>query len=185
MNIGQAIMAELDDRFGHHGEVISPVSSDRGRIARMHALERKHGSPKAAAAALGISRETWRRWGLRKSQKGHQAPSAANLRRLADAYRNMLRPSRLRAAARALSPARVKVTGDIRWNGYYNRESHRSTTLDPLALRSLVDLWERRDTERLGERFQEIASEHYQGSIPEDAWEGIAIEGDDCAFKLL
>ena len=53
-------------------EVASPVSSARGRSARMGQLERAHGSAKAAAAAAGVQLRTWQRW-----KAGGKMPAAS------------------------------------------------------------------------------------------------------------
>lgn len=178
MNIGEAVKAALDSKWGHYGEVVSPVDSARGRTARMNQLEATHGSPKAAAGAVGVSPQTWRRW--RKA--GQQKPSPGNLKRLDETYRRALLPARRRAAERGLRNAQATVTATINWNGYYNRRPHRTTDLDRMNHTGLITPWLRGDTATLGQLFEDTVGRHYRvvERIAEEEWTGIHFEGNDC-----
>jgi len=78
---------------------------------QMDALEREHGSAKAAAGAAGVSRSTWWRW-----RSGRQAPRPGSAQGVRAAQRaRLVPPAAQRQAARATAPTRdaggVRVTG--------------------------------------------------------------------------
>jgi len=181
-DVGQAVTEFIHSRYS--SAPISPVTTDRGRVARMKRIERETGSPKAAAAAVGVSRETWRRWGLTgrnpRTGKPYQKPKAANLANLdrltADLYRRTL----LRGLQRTLAAVtQIRITGVIRWNGYLNKlgGGYRTTTLPgPADLRPVILPYAEGGFSQVGDQFEhaiglaEGASIHLEGNAVEVSW---------------
>ena len=170
MNLGQALQGELN-RLWADTEIRSPISSNRGRTTRMREIERQHGGPAGAAAAVGVSRQTWRRW----SKSGGQAPSKANLSRLQDVYEDSARPGRLRALRARLRRSKPVVTAVVRWSNSkpYNRNPHRTVKLNPVDCSGLVGPWELGDVPLMGETFEEAVMKAY--NAPEIRFEGDAV----------
>jgi len=86
----------------------SPVTSTRGREARIRALERTYGSGKAAAQAAGVGPSTWRAWTTKSASR--RAPSPMNARKLEHAYGLTIRATR---TARILAPTEIQVTAVV------------------------------------------------------------------------
>ncbi len=176
MNIGEATQAHMDARYPS-GEPISAATTDRGRIARMNALEKAHGGPRGAASAVGVSRETWRRWRLTgrdpRTGKPRQKPGAAGLNKLAGAAGQIYRAAQARRAQQGLARARgVRMTGIIRWDGYLNKIPQRTVRVaDQMDLSSLYGPWERGDLLALGEAFEAAVGLEHSASIQ--------VEGDE------
>lgn len=112
----------------------SPVSSPRGRTARMGALEEFWGGPREAAAAVGVTPRTWRSW-----RAAGARPVRASLEQLDGAYeallgqradtpkrRRALAAARLAAAAGEAIMASIKVFVELQVDGYYNGQDTNS-----------------------------------------------------------
>lgn len=181
MNLGEALQAEMDRKWGTYGEVASPANSTRGRIARMNRLERAHGGPAGAAAAVGVSRGTWVRWGRTSGRVQH--PSAKNLGKLEGAYRDALAPARIRAATRGLGITSPTVSATVRWNGYYNKQAHRSVHLDRAAnYAGLVAPWLAGNQAEMAHVFELVASDRFGLRDGDEAH--LRFEGDDVTVIL-
>jgi hypothetical protein len=177
MNLQEALQGEMD-RLWADTEVRSPITGNRGRKDRMRAIERAHRGPAGAAAAVGVSRETWRRWG----KTGGQSPSAANLRRLQDTYETASRPARLRALKARLRRSAPVVTAVVRWSNSkpYNREPHRTVRLKPIPLDGLVGPWDLGDGPMLAETLEQTVVAAYPDSHAGE----IRFEGDAVTVEL-
>lgn len=80
----RALRDALDAYYSVRGnapEIRTPITQRRGLTARLGALEKAYGGPKAAAAAVGIHPTTWTRW-----KGGQRAPSKASLAGVEGAY---------------------------------------------------------------------------------------------------
>lgn len=179
MNLGEALQGELD-RLWQTTAIKSPITSNRGRLARMQELERQNGGPAGAAAAVGVSRQTWRRWG-----KGAQGPSAANLKRLGDAYERAARPKRLARLRSRLRNASSYVKAEVKWTNStakYNAKRHRPVNLDATDLTGLIAPWEADNRGQLAEAFEIAISKEYQEMDGDEPT--IAFEGDDVTVRL-
>jgi hypothetical protein len=178
VNLGEALLHRIDQYGG--GEPASPVDSDRGRIARMNHLEKAHGGPRGAAAAVGVSRETWRRWRLTgkdpRTGRPRQKPSSTSLGKLRGAARKLYDAARDRRVRGALAHVRnVRITGIIEWDGYRNPIEQRSTTLGDMSLAGLHGPWKARDADSLAETFQAIIGREMDADIQ--------ILGDECRVE--
>lgn len=176
MNLGEALMTSLTasvvlpDRNPK-----SPISSTRGRQARMRALEKEHGSGPKAARAAGISPTTWRAW-----NKAGAKPRPETLQRLQDALAPLHQRQNRAAMAKALQGgATPRVCAIVKWgrsrrNYTVKNDGQRCTNLDQLYNVDLSDLarpWSEGDRAGLADTFERIVSDTYD----ED---GIQFEGD-------
>ena len=162
-DIGHAIYRAMSHQFGGREPVSSPDTM-RGRLARMHAVEKAAGSPKAAAAVVGVSPETWRRWKLTGPKQQH--PSLPRLSSLVRASNTVYRAMSQRTAERALKHAKIRVCADVRWNGYLDvKKPYRSTNLDPLDLSAWAAQWVRADFTALAQELWHQMHEHYGVSV--------------------
>lgn len=80
-------MADLFDSLYRALTHRSPASERRPLAQRLQALERQHGSVRAAAADAGVSESTWRRW-----RKGQSTPKPENERKVNRAQRRAAMP---------------------------------------------------------------------------------------------
>lgn len=103
----------------------TPVTQHRGRNARMNALEKVFGE-KAAAAAAGVTPRTWKRW-----RETDAKPRATSLAGLQGAYDRLLDDQTLRRLSSGRHRARVSVTAEIQWSGYYNGQADKSQPSGP------------------------------------------------------
>ncbi|WP_371591250.1 hypothetical protein [Streptomyces sp. NBC_00470] len=90
-----ALRTALDGYYGSHKavrEVARPITHRQGLTARLNALEKAYGGPKAAAAAVGTVPDTWRRW-----KKGQRKPKAANLEKISTVHKSLQRALRVQA----------------------------------------------------------------------------------------
>jgi hypothetical protein len=180
VNIGEAVAARIDAY--RSGEPASPPESDRGRITRMNHLEKAYGGPKGASQAVGVSRETWRRWRLTgkdpRTGRPRQRPAPASLAKLTGAAGKLYRATQRDRIIKGLQRARhVWFWGVIKWDGYYNPIEERGVNIAPLMdLSSLYGPWSLGDLPMLGERFEELCSIHYAGETSRPT--AIQIEGD-------
>lgn len=183
MNLGEALKAELDRKYGRYWGVTRPADSIQGRVSRMARLEREHGSPAAAARAVGVTPGTWVRW----KRPGIQAPSKASLRKLVDAYQAAIDPAKQRAILR-LARAIARVSAVIRWgdsNTKYNKLNggYRTTTLDPINMRVLITPWQAGDLTELALQFETAVSRHY-ARLTDTGEPDIAFEGNNVEVTL-
>lgn len=122
-----ALDAALHGYYSPRGDFRSPVSSPRGLKARVGALEKAYGSPKAAALAAGIHPDTWTRW-----KKGSRAPAASSLARVETAHVALLRAGK---AARRGMPTLISVKAVVACTTVVpgSRKSNRYNTGGPGA----------------------------------------------------
>jgi hypothetical protein len=182
-DLAQALDAALRARY-RLPDIKTPATHRRGLTARMNALEklfpggRKGSAGIRAAKEAGISPRTWQKW-----RAGTQAPSARMLRKLEGAYARMVQlPAFRRALADKKLPAKVTVTGTIRWSDSprknYNATPHRTTTLVNMrgAMRGVIRAWAMAGPEAAAEAFERGASAVYQVPPDDDGSPGIQIE---------
>jgi hypothetical protein len=185
VNLGEALN-EAIGLLGRDPEPKSPITSDRGLHARMNALEKEHGDPRAAARAIGVSPETWGRWRKTgtnpRTGKPHQRPGRAAVARLKSAllpiYRRTYERS-VQAKLRAIS--NVRVSARINWDGYYNAQNdgYRGTNLNELKRGSMARLyapWVAGDLGHLAGLFEVAVSQAYDDSI-------VNFEGDQVVVE--
>lgn len=162
MNLGEALLAAVDRFERPDYEPASPVESNRGRTARMRALERAHGGEREAAAAVGVQVRTWRSW----KHAGAKLVTAS-LGKLSRAAAAVYRAMQRAAVRRALrSPGMPIVSAVVRWNGYIVRtnDGYRTVRLDQMTntdLSHLAGLWADRDTAELAARFEAAVEDAY------------------------
>lgn len=166
MRIGEALARALDG-IAEAGlaaqEPASPITGYRGRLARMNALQKEHGGPREAAAAVGVQYRTWKLWRTPLAR-----PTAASLGKLG---RSVARIYQRAAVSRFLRrvPRAPRVTATIRWGDsgrYYARKNdgYRSTNLDDLYGKNLAQLtaaWASRDLDQLAQLFEQAVSDIY------------------------
>lgn len=177
MNLGQALLAALDRIERPDYEPASPITTDRGRGARMRAVEKDAGGEREAAIAAGVQLRTWRAW----KQAGARlvAASVAKLDRAARrAYRRRGRSAVRRALRRSPMPVASAV---VRWNGYITRanDGYRTVKLDQMTgndLSGLATAWADRNTQELAARFEAAVENEY----------GVPVEflGDDVEVRF-
>lgn len=191
MNLGSALMSEVERHWPEGRprlhEPASPASSDRGRLARMNAIEKAHGGPAGAAQVVGVSPETWRRWrktGVNpRTGKPYQKPGSPGLAMLSGAA------GALYAAARAAYIAarnqkirkglarvhNVIVTAIVRWDSYLNRKGDgtRTVKLGTLELDAMFTPWSYGDPDGAALTFEAAAGRAHSAVIQ---FEGDAVE---------
>ncbi|MBW5252035.1 hypothetical protein JGS39_24050 [Streptomyces sp. P01-B04] len=120
----------------------SPISQRRGFTARLNALERALGGRRAAAAAMGIGYSTWGAWFAKKPR----GASAASLRKVDDAYAQLLRT---KTVTKTSGPGLMVVTADVvadpRKSRYRNKTLRRQFKADQLGkagIRPIVLRWQ-------------------------------------------
>lgn len=108
----------------------SPVSSGRGLSARLGALEKAHGGPAGAAAAIGVTLRTYAKWGrgvrpARRSLGLVDDAYEADVRRREAAQEPARRRERLRQMIRGSESfrAHLKLWAEFQCDGYYNGEA--------------------------------------------------------------
>lgn len=153
-DLPEALDAALSDHYSVRADFKSPVESTRGLKARMRALEKAHGSKKAAAEAAGVPPNTWYRWGT-----GKQKPGADSLGKVGAAHLALIRAAKV-ASKGAPSSIAIEATvacvpvGPTRKDDskarYYNggqasaTAAHRWFKADKLTgpqLRDIVGTW--------------------------------------------
>lgn len=182
--LSRALDAELDRVLAAPPltGVKTPVSQRRGLTARISALEKSLGGPKAAARAAGVTPRTWNAW------KTGRTPARRSLTRLDDAYKADLArrgntSARRRATARQIASVTfaVRVTAEIQWDGYYNGQAesgpsnhsfpplsdntlaHRRVDFGPLDLGRVVRSWGiHKDADQL---LENLLSRQFNASI--------------------
>lgn len=101
----EALDAALSDHYSVRADFRSPVDSNRGFQARVRALEKAHGSKKAAAAAAGISPGTWSRWA-----SGKQKVSGPSLAKVGAAHLALIRAAKVAAKG---APSLIEIQADV------------------------------------------------------------------------
>lgn len=192
MNIRQATERALEKRFGTApaapGYLKTPVSKESGQKSRLRALSEAYkGDRKAIAQAIGISPGTLTRW-----LGGKQGIGKANQGRLDTAYRRTVDDRHQRSLSRwkagvagkavtaRLADAKVRVTAEIRWSRsdkkQYNAHPHRTTTLDNIDLRPVVESWLAGHDP--GAMLEAQVTDQYQADG------GVGFEGDNCTVEI-
>jgi transcriptional regulator with XRE-family HTH domain len=126
----EALDDALRDFYSPRGDYVSPVESKRGFQARVRALEKAHGSKRAAAAAAGISKDTWSRWAT-----GKQMPGPGSLAKVGAAHTALLRAAKVAAKG---TPGNIEIYATVacvpvgpasrsKKNRYYNGGSSNAT----------------------------------------------------------
>jgi transcriptional regulator with XRE-family HTH domain len=190
-DLSEALDAALRARY-RLADIKTPATQRRGLIARMDALEklspspRKGTSARQAAEAAGIPARTWRNW-----RAGKTKPSARNLRKLEGAYaRRITVPAFRRALADKKYPAKVRVTGTIRWTDsprkMYNSTRHRTTELVGMrgVMHAVVRAWAMAGPQAAADAFERGASAVYRVPPDDDGTPGIKIEGDQVRIEF-
>lgn len=101
----EALDEALSDFYSVRGDFVSPVESRRGFQARVRALEKAHGSKRAAAAAAGISKDTWSRWAT-----GKQMPGPGSLAKVSSAHTALLRAAKVAAKG---TPGNIEIYATV------------------------------------------------------------------------
>lgn len=184
-SLPEALDAALRARY-MPGAIRSPITTKRGLSARMNALERhftqkgdrKGAATKRVAAALGITPRTWQRW-----RAGERAP---NLLKIEGAVNRLITLPTMRRRLKSLPPPNsVKVTAEIKWNGYKNRVAQRSTTLGGMrgVMARVIRRWAQAGPEAAADVFERGAATVH--NIPNDDEEaGIKFEGDSVSIDI-
>lgn len=151
-DLPEALDEALHGYYSPRADYVSPAASVRGFKARVRALEKAHGSKRAAAAAAGIDPTTWSRWST-----GKQKVSARSMAKVGTAHTSLLRAAKLSArgyphlieitatvAARPVGPKKSKKST------YYNggnptatgaRRKFRADKLTGPQIRDVVTAW--------------------------------------------
>lgn len=175
MNLPEALDAALTARY-MTGEVKRPVTHRQGLMARLNQLQKLYPSKQAMAKAVGIPERTLRDW-----RSGKTKPSAANARKLEGAHHRLIALPRLRKRINGKPiPNSVTVTADVDWNGYKNRQSHRTVTLGAMrpVMARTIRAWATAGPQAAARVFQQGAATI--NNLPNSADRpGIQFEGDD------
>lgn len=182
MNLAEALDAALRDRYPVP-QVRRPATHRQGLTARLNALEKLHArqgdrpgaAGRRAAKAIGIAPDTWTRW-----KNGQRKPSAASLRKIEGAYaRNVVLPKMRTRVNNLPVPNSVTVTAVINWNGYKNRQQHRSTTLGNMrtVMVHVIRAWANLGPDAAADAFERGAAENESVSY-------IKFEGDDVEVRF-
>lgn len=180
----EALDAALHGWFSPPATYRSPVTSARGLKARMGALERQHGSKKAAAAAAGISPSTWGKWGSGKAK-----PTTVSLYKLERAYlaglrgrsTSLSRPTKMHVQAEVACTAPRGHRAAARATGaYYNLEPHRWFRADRgnLDLGPMTKAW-------LDGHPPEVVAELALNAVESAYGNRFEFEGSDVTVELL
>lgn len=176
----EALDAALRARY-MPGEIRSPVQSRRGLTARLNALEKHYPTKRALAAALGVSDRTLRKW-----RSGETKVSPKNLRKIEGLHHRQVALPRMRRRLKALPPPNsVQVTAEVNWNGYKNRQAHRTVTLGGMrgVMAHVIRTWAAAGPEAAASVFERgTATVH---NVPNsDEAPGIQFEGDDVTVSI-
>lgn len=193
MNLRQATEAALIRHYSAvRGPAVrqraTPVSTEAGQQGRIKDLLMQFGGDrKAAAAAIGVPRDTLTRW-----INGKRGIAKSSQKKLEQAYQShIVTPKQRRADMRARkqaaktnpprTDAKVKVTATIRWSNStkkkYNRNPYRTTTLDHIDLSKVAAAWVTgRDP---GKALERAATAQY------GIKDGIQFEGDSVEIEFL
>lgn len=144
-DLPEALDAALGDHYSVRADFKSPVESTRGLKARMRALEKAHGSKKAAAEAAGVKPGTWYRWGT-----GKQQPGADSLGKVGAANLALIRAAKVASKG---APSLIQIQAEVacmavdprrKGSNKYNSQAYRWFRADSLTgpqLRDIVGTW--------------------------------------------
>lgn len=198
-DLPEALDEALRARYGLV-EVRTPATTRRGLMARMNQLEKLHTqkgdrpgqAAHRAARSAGISPTTWNRW-----RTGKQQPSAAALGKLTTAHRDQVTlPKLRRSLKKAGVPTMVRVTAEVRWNGYYNQTPQRSIKFGPGRMKGVMRLtiraWALDGPQAAAEAFERGISAAQDPAVPDerdypepgDISPGIQFEGDNVTIEF-
>lgn len=173
-SLPEALDAALRARY-MPTELKRPVTHRQGLTARLNAIERQFPTKKAMAAALGVGPQALRRW-----RAGTQKPSTATQRKIERTYNRLVTLPKMRARLKSLpAPNSVTVSAEINWNGYKNRQAHRSTTLGHMrgVMVRVIRAW-------AGAGPQAAAQAFEQGAAAVHNTPSIKFEGDDVDVSI-
>lgn len=181
-DLSEALDAALRDRY-MGGEIRSPATSRRGLTARLNALERqftqkgdrKGAATKRVAAALGVSPRTIQRW-----RTGDRKPNGPSVRKVEGLHNRLVSLPRMRRRLKSLPPPNsVTVTAVINWNGYKNRQEHRTTTLGGMrgVMARVIRAWAGAGPEAAAQVFERGAAQVH--NTP-----SVKFEGDDVDVSI-
>lgn len=147
----------------------SPRTEGRGLPMTIGELERAYGGPKGAAAAAGVSRETWRRWKLPAGQHLAQRPNARSLDRLSQAvHRARLAAGRrkrlLQGRPLIQFNGKTQVSSDNRDRSLGTESLRPSTT----QIADLIDAYERNDHAGMETGLNMILDNYVPGMVATD-----------------
>lgn len=171
MRPAEAVYRALTGRSPRTGVDMSP--------ATLRELERAYGGVTKAAAAAGVSRETWRRW-----RAGTQTPRPANLERMQAAVRRERlaagRRSRLlRGRPQMMVSGYMTVSSDTR---------HRALATEDLMpsqgqIAELIDAYDADNADRMERGLNDIIGNYVPGLVANDVdrlWIGATTwDGED------
>lgn len=154
-----------------------PVTHRQGFTARVNALERAHGGRRGAAAAAGVSYNTWRQW----FGKGARNPSAASLAKLDRAYALEVRGKvHSKTTGPSLMVVTAVVVADPKKTRYTNKKKRRDFRADQLGRDELEPVTA---AYRHGESAGYIAQVAIT-AIRQEYGTEFAFEGDDVRVEL-
>lgn len=152
-----------------------PVSHRQGLNAHLNALQKQFPTQKALAAALGVGPQAIRRW-----RAGTQKPSAAAQRKIEAAYvRQITLPEMRKRIKNMPVPNSVTVSAVINWNGYKNRQEHRSTTLGGMrgVMARVIRAWAAAGPQAAADVFE-------RGAAAVHKTPSVKFEGDDVDVSI-
>jgi hypothetical protein len=173
-DLSEALDGLLRDRYMGR-EIRRPITHRQGLTARLNALGKQFPTKKAMAAALGIPERT-----LRDIRSGRTGGSKANLRKIEGAHNRLVTLPRMRKLLKTLPPPNsVTVTAEINWNGYKNRQEHRSTTLGGMraVMAKVIRAWATAGPQAAAQTFEAGAAQVH--NTP-----SIKFEGDDVDISI-
>jgi transcriptional regulator with XRE-family HTH domain len=173
-DLSEALDAALRARYTPRG-LRRPVSHRQGLNAHLNALQKQFPTQKALAAALGVGPQAIRRW-----RAGTQKPSAATQRKIEAAYvRSVTQPEVRRRLKNLPPPNSVTVTAIINWNGYKNRQEHRSTTLGGMrgVMARVIRAWATAGPQAAADTFE-------RGAAAVHNTPSVKFEGDDVDVSI-
>lgn len=170
MRPGEAVERALTGRSPRTAHGVTPRS--------LGELERAYGGPKGAAAAAGVSRETWRRWRL-----GTQKPKASSVTAMEAAVRRARLAAGRRRRLLSGKPL-IRLAGDYRVS---NDMRHRELDDEALApsqgqFEDLITAYERGDDAAMEAGLNAIVGNYVPGMVIEDVtgiWLGAGTWGGD------
>lgn len=154
-SLPEALDAALRARY-MGAEIRRPISHRQGLTARLNGIQKQFPTQKAMAAALGVSPRTLQRW-----RDGSRRPDTKSQRKIEGAHNRLVALPRLRKRLGALPPPNsVAVTAVINWNGYKNRQEHRSTTLGGMrgVMANVIKAWSAAGPEAAAQVFERGAA---------------------------
>src|SRR4051812_46128687 len=173
-NLPDALDAALRARY-MPTEIRRPITHRQGLTARLNAIQKQFPTQKALAAAIGIGPQA-----LRRYRAGTQKPSAATLRKIEGAHNRLVTLPKTRKRLASLpAPNSVTVTAVINWNGYKNRQEHRSTTLGGMrgVMARVIKAWAAAGPDAAAQVFE-------RGAAAVHNTPSVKFEGDDVDVSI-